>query len=518
MIDLVELFLHWDAGRSKHELASSLGMDRKTVRKYLGPAEAAGLVPGQGLSEAQWRERVDGWFPGVRDGRLRQVTWPQFDARIGWVREQVAAGVNGATIHQRLVDEFGVVGSLRSFHRWLQATLADEVADAKGKARVTALMPPSPPGQVGQVDYGLLGAWTDPGSGKRHRVQAFIMTLPCSKVSFVYPTVRMDQEAWTAAHVAAFEFFGGAPARVVSDNLKTGVIKADLYDPRLNRAYRELATHYGTLIDPARAVKPKDKPHVERAVQYVRGSFWVGREFTSIEHMREEAARWSRDVAGQRQSRPLDGRRPWAVFEEIERPALVPLPPRRLDVAVWTTAKVGTDCHAAVKGVLYSIPHRFVGDRVDVRVGAARVEFYRDGDLIKTHPRRVKGRQTDITDYPKAHAEFLTRDPDWCRREAGNIGPAVSEVVNGLLRLPVIANLRSSQRIIALTTTHGPDLVNAACQAALTAGDPTLKTVRGLLASGTLSPPPRPGGDNGAGAMLRGAAAFTTSTADMEAR
>jgi hypothetical protein len=146
------------------------------------------------------------------------------------------------------------------------------------------------------------------------------------------------------------------------------------------------------------------------------------------------------------------------------------------------------------------------------------VQFYRDGDLIKTHPRRVKGRQTDITDYPKAHAEFLTRDPDWCRREAGNIGPAVSEVVNGLLRLPVIANLRSSQRIIALTTTHGPDLVNAACQAALTAGDPTVKTVRGLLASGTLSPPPRPGGDNGAGAMLRGAAAFTTSTADMEAR
>ena len=77
---------------------------------------------------------------------------------------------------------------------------------------------------------------------------------------FVRPVLNLDQHAWTEAHVAAFEFFGGVPARLVPDNLKTGVDKPDLYDPKINRSYAELAAHYGCLIDPARAIKPRDKP------------------------------------------------------------------------------------------------------------------------------------------------------------------------------------------------------------------------------------------------------------------
>src|SRR4051812_6053806 len=91
---------------------------------------------------------------------------------------------------------------------------------------------------------------------------------------FVRPVLRMDIHAWVAAHVAAFEFFGAVPARLVPDNLKTGVIRADVFDPKLNRAYAELAEHYGCLIDPARALKPKDKPRVERPMPYIRDSFW----------------------------------------------------------------------------------------------------------------------------------------------------------------------------------------------------------------------------------------------------
>ena len=90
------------------------------------------------------------------------------------------------------------------------------------------------------------------------------MVLACSRHMFVRPVMRMDETAWVAAHVAGFEFFGGVPVRLVPDNLATGVTKADLYDPKLNRAYAEMAAHYGALIDPARAGKPKDKPRVER--------------------------------------------------------------------------------------------------------------------------------------------------------------------------------------------------------------------------------------------------------------
>jgi hypothetical protein len=109
---------------------------------------------------------------------------------------------------------------------------------------------------------------------------------------------------------------------LVSDNFKTGVDKPDLYDPEVNRSYAELAAHCGCLVDPARALKPRDKARVERPMPYVRDSFWRGREFASLEQMQAEAARWSLEVAGQRARRPLEGAAPAAVFDAAERDAL----------------------------------------------------------------------------------------------------------------------------------------------------------------------------------------------------
>jgi transposase len=114
--------------------------------------------------------------------------------------------------------------------------------------------------------------WLKPATAKRVAVWAFVMVLSCSRHLFVRPKIRMDQTTWCACHVEAFEFFRGVPARLVCDNLKTGVDKSDLYDPKINRSYAELAAHYDRLIDPARAFKPKDKPRVERPMTYVRDS------------------------------------------------------------------------------------------------------------------------------------------------------------------------------------------------------------------------------------------------------
>ncbi|WP_424889060.1 hypothetical protein [Streptomyces sp. XH2] len=108
----------------------------------------------------------------------------------------------------------------------------------------------------------------------------------------------LDQHAWTAAHVEASRFFDRAPKRLVPDKLRTGVNKPDLYDSKMNKAYGELAAHYGALIDPARAGWPKDKPQVEWPMPYARDSYWRGREFASFEHMQAEAIKWCMKVAG----------------------------------------------------------------------------------------------------------------------------------------------------------------------------------------------------------------------------
>lgn len=258
MTDVTEILTHWQAGRSQSEIASSLGVDRKTIRKYVAPAIAAGIVPGGAAkTSAEWNALVAEWFPELVSTRVRQTTWPEIEAHRDYIERMLGLGVTQATIHQRLRDEQGLVASVASLKRWVAANLSEEVR----RDRVTVLaLEDAVPGQEAQIDYGRLGAWVDPRTGKRHWVWAFVMVLVCSRMMFVRPVLRMDQQAWCEAHAEAFAFFSGVPARLVPDNLKTGVDKPDLYDPKINRAYAELAEHYGTLVDPARALKPKDYP------------------------------------------------------------------------------------------------------------------------------------------------------------------------------------------------------------------------------------------------------------------
>ncbi|MFF3159917.1 IS21 family transposase [Streptomyces sp. NPDC057910] len=261
MIDITEILVHWYAGRSQHDVAGSLGVARGTIRRYVEPAVAAGFVPGgRPVSEAEWAALVKEWFPHLTDTRLRQVTWPEFDKHRECIAEQLRAGVTKATIHRRLRDERGVPGSVASLKRYVAANLAEDAV----RAKVTVLRAGPEPGPEAQIDYGMLGSWTDPRTGRSQRVWAFVMVLSHSRHMFVRPVVGMDQASWTASHIEAFAFFGGAPARLVPDSLKTGVDKPGLYDPKLNRSYAELAAHYGALVDPARALKPKDKPRAGR--------------------------------------------------------------------------------------------------------------------------------------------------------------------------------------------------------------------------------------------------------------
>ncbi|HMD25682.1 MAG TPA: IS21 family transposase [Streptosporangiaceae bacterium] len=508
MIDVTEILVHWHAGRSLNEMSGSLGVDRKTIRKYLAPAVAAGIVPGSGpaRSEGEWQDLVREWFPELADTRLRQVTWPAIAEHHDYIVEQVKARVRMSTIHQRLRDERGLAASVASFRRYVSANIPEEVR----RSQVTVWNPrPAEAGEQAQIDYGMLGRWPDPVTGRLRTVWAFVMVLACSRHMFVRPVLTMDQRAWTECHAAAFEFFGGVPARLVPDNLKTGVDKPDLYDPKINRSYAEMAAHYGCLIDPARALKPRDKPQVERPMPYVRDSFWRGREFASLEQMQAGAVRWSLEVAGRRACRPLEGAAPAAVFEAVEKQALRPLPAGPFVLATWATARIGPDIHAQVDKVLYSVPWRHIGKTADVRVTGAMVQFFIGGDLVKTHPRKVRGKQTDFSDYPPEKIAFHMRTPAWCRKQAAGIGPACEYLIGELLADNALYRLRAAQGVIGLADKHDPGRLEAACAKAIAAGDPSYRTVRGILAAGAEQDQlPAAAGDGGAAAFLRGPASF----------
>jgi hypothetical protein len=128
VVDVTEIFIHWYAGRSISELSVSLGVDRKTIRKYLQPAVAAGLAPGGPVMSGQdWAELVTRWFPQLADTRLRQVTWPQIAVFHEYIAVHLKAGVTQATIHQRLRDEHGLTASVASLKRYVAANMAEQV-------------------------------------------------------------------------------------------------------------------------------------------------------------------------------------------------------------------------------------------------------------------------------------------------------------------------------------------------------------------------------------------------------
>ena len=460
------------------------------------------MVPGgPPVSQERWAELAREWFPELADTRLRQVTWPAIEVHRDYIVAQLAAEVTVATIHQRLRDERGLAVSVASLRRYLAANLPEEVR--RSQVRVLRLVP-AEPGQEAQIDYGQLGRWTDPWSGRRHVVWAFAMVLCCSRFLFVRPVIRMDQQAWTECHVEAMGFFGGC-LPVVPDILKTGVDRPDLYDPRISRSYSELAAHYGCLVDPARSRKPRDKPQIERPMPYIRDSFWRGREFTSLEQMQAEAVRWCTDVAGQRACRPLDGAAPAAVFAAWKKSTWRRCRRTRSHLRSGRGARSGPDIHVKVGRSLYSVPWKHIGTTLDARSTATMVQLFAGGDLVKTHVRKAQGKQTDLGDYPPEKTGFRMRTPAWCRLRAAEIGPACEALIGGLLDGNALYQLRSAQGVLGLADKHQPGRLEAACAKAAAVGDPSYRTVKGILAAGTeAAPATTPARAAGAPAFLHG--------------
>lgn len=474
--DIAEILEHWQAGRSICAISRSLGVSRATIRKYVYAAEARGYRQGDPIPPQGWKAFIADVIPRPPDPSTRSEVF----ATLLPYQEEIRAALattKASTIWQRLRDDKQVKVSKPSFYRYLSCFLAD----AWKKPRITVRRDDPPPGDEAQIDFGYLGAWQDPQTGKKCRLWAYALILSFSRHMFVRVVTRMDQREWLNCHIAAFQFFGGVPLRITPDNLKTGVIKADLYDPKFNQGYEELAHHYGTIIDPARSGKPKDKARIERVIPYIRDSFWSGRNFTSFEEINRQAAQWCLRVAGTR-DHGTTHQPPLNLFRLAEERALRPLPVSPFEIVTWHQSKVALDCHIQVSCTLYSVPYQYVGKTVDVKLGGKTVEIYLDSNLIKTHPRGTKGKRvTDWNDYPPEKAAFFQRTPEWYRQKASAVGPAARESIDSLLKLHAFHYLRQCQGILRLEEKYGRARLEQACARANAFGDPCYRTVKTIL-------------------------------------
>ena len=308
----------------------------------------------------------------------------------------------------------------------------------RGRSLRTVRMEESPPGEVAELDFGRLGPLEDPETGRRRTVWALIVVLAYSRHSFVWPTHGQKLEDVVAGLEAAWAFFDGIPKYLVIDNFPAAVAGADALHPRLTRGFLEYSQRRGFITDPARVRHPRDKPKVERGVQYVRERFFKGASFRDLPHMRKEALHWCREVAGQR-VHGTTRRKPLEVFDAEERQTLLPWDGDPYEVTRWRNAKVQRDHHVTCQHALYSVPSSLCppGQQVEIALDSKLVRIYHWGKLIKVHPRQPRGkRSTDPDDYPKGVHRLHPARARQDQAERGGAGRGGGRLRRPALRRP----------------------------------------------------------------------------------
>ena len=463
VVDYREVVRRWLAGDGFRAVSRGTGLDRKTVRRIVRSAEQLGLKPGDPSPDdktvAALIAEVKGSPPPTGPGETERALFPYQDRIRRWVKDDKLLLTR---VHDLLARE-GALVPYTSLHRF-----ARKWCDFGRASSVTVRRLDGKPGEYAEVDFGRLGYLQELGGAKPRVVHGFIMVLGYSRLSCVVPVFRQDLESVIRCFEEAFRFFGGCPGRIVIDNLKSCIDLADPLVPRFNRTFLEYAGFRGFIPDPARPYHPKDKPAVEQHVRYVRERFFKGAAFVDLDDVARRALVWCRETAGRR----IHGTTccvPLEVFETEEKNALIPLKPERFVVPKWATCTVHPDHHVHFDSALYSVPTRYIGHEVDVRADGALVRIYVGAEVIKTHKQQARGgRSTDYEDYPKDRAPYAMRYPDFYRRKAREIGPAVGDFADKLLEgeFPW-SRLRQVQKLLRLAERYGRERTEAACLRAL---------------------------------------------------
>lgn len=463
--EIKEVLRAWLAGAGLRTAAERAGVDRKTARRYVEAGEAAGLLRNEAAGgEAQLTDELIGAVVlAVRPARAtgHGAAWEDL---VGW-KEQIATWVKAdlqlTNIHGKL-ERQGVLVPYRTLHRF-----ATEQCDF-GAKRITLRVADGKPGVECQIDFGRLGLMHDPASGRRRAVHALIFTAVYSRHMFVRLSFTQTLDAVVAGCERAWEFFGGVFAVLIPDNMSPIIASADPINPTFTVGWLDYVQARGFATDPARVRSPKDKPRVERTVQYVRENFWRGEDFADLALAQSRVEVWCRTTAGMR-IHGTTTQRPAEDFTVSEQPLLLPAPTQDYDRPLFSTPKVARDLHVEVARGLYSVPGELIGQRVDVRADTHLVKVFSRGQLIKTHPRvRAGGRSTDPADYPVERRDYALRDVVSLTSKAGAVGPSVGIYAVRLLDVPLPwTSMRTVYRLLGLARSYGAEAVDAACGRAL---------------------------------------------------
>lgn len=448
-------------GASQREVERRTGVDRKTIRRYAVAANSPGVATGS--------DEVPGQIPPPRPPALTAVAASACEPHREWIEAQVGLGRNAQSIYQDLAEKFAFTHGYNSVKRFVR------VLKAREPERFDVLE--YRPGEEAQVDYGQ-GALTRLPNGKYRRPYLFVMTLKYSGKSFRKVVWKTSQEVWARLHEEAFRAFGGACEYVVLDNLREGVIKPDLYEPKLNTVYAAMLAHYGAIADVCRVRDPNRKGTVESAIQHTQSTALKGRKFDSIEEQNTWLSHWEERWAAPR----IHGRKKRQVLAMYleEKPLLRPLPLegfRYFEQLIRTVDDAG--CVQVDSRYYPALPARLYSE-VTVRAYPHEIEIIgADGAVLRRHDRSEKPGYTAVK--PADRIFNPSRETVRLLARVAKIGPSAARLGEVLFKTLGRPGQKALYGLSNLPRTYRREDIDAACAAALAADCLSYRVVRTAL-------------------------------------
>ncbi len=481
--NLYEMYRRWRAGHPIQQMARTLRGDRKTVRLYLEKFQQAGLSrSGPAPDKPALEELFATLLPATCRAQPARQELSRYEQLIReWVQDPKEP-LKPKSAYQILRSTYHLQASYESFKLFVR----QKGLTAKAKRRVLRLE--LPPGKEQQIDYGRVGLLEDPRGGKKRVVWAFCAVLSCSRLPFIQFVYTQRQVSFAESLIDSFEYYEGLTEFISIDNLKSGVIKPDLWDPVLNKTLAEVADYYGVFINPCRVGKSTDKGKVERSVPLARELFRrlkKAHPAAGLAELNRLALRWCREEYGRREH-GITGTPPLQAFEETERAALRPLPAERLQTPVWKEAAVHAgDGFLTFGDKRFAVP-AYRGRRVWVRYTerSALLQIFSQGRLIREYVVGTKRVNYLPGDFPEVHQALMQGSyPQYLLRQAVAFGPEAQALIERVLEPHAYLAARRAKGMLEVMGDYHPQpFFPAICRQALHRGVKLPARFRAMLA------------------------------------
>jgi len=453
-------------GWSNRHIARQLGVHRETVGRHLRLSTPSDSKPAsapigcEGAPTAGLISPKAGFVSAA--GAWREV-----------ITQKLEAGLTAQRIYQDLCGEQGYAGSYWSVRRLVKKLTATGPAPFRRME--------CEPGAEAQVDFGR-GAPIVMPDGKRRSTWVFRIVLSHSRKGYAEAAHRQTTDDFLRCLENAFAHFGGMPRALVIDNLRAAVTRADWFDPELCPKVRSFAGHYGIAILPTKPYTPRHKGKIERGIGYVKSNALKGRTFASLAEQNQHLLAWETSVADTR-IHGTTRRQVKEVFEQAEKPNLLPLSASRFDLFQEALRSVNRDGHVQVAGAYYSVPPEFLGQRLWARWDGRTVRLL-DQKMrpIAVHVQRPPGAFSTLPVHiVPEKISGIERGAAWLLRRVEYIGPHATHWAQSMLQNRGIEGVRVLMGLLSLTKKHRRDQIEQACQAAQSHGAYHLRSLRQLI-------------------------------------